>query len=483
MTFAALVCGCNSYESEFEAEVQHVAPKDDMLHFASKEMLLDAIENPMSNSVTRAMNNSNFRSLMDEVDISDPALSSLTLSDKVYIAENNLNYYEAFDYESLVPNDKFAQYLNHKAEICCNDTIYKITEYGTLAAHEDYQDELESVADILADIVSYNDNENEKQLSSNVRIINTFNRIRGDVNSDIDLGDRLDDGRDSGDTNFGNNGGNTSTSTVSYTNTSLSDIPFSTFPNFSSGSHTFVGHLLEGIFGERSTKHHEFISGYRVSGSLYDYDYGVYHECGVYVSMEKKRGGFFKAINGWKNINADELVMDLEGMVLALKVNIPANIATKMPTHATISGYDSQFKYWGKTTKCVNILGYDVKESDIYALAGKGLTEILNRLKTMCNHDVDADVKAAQIITPNKAYIVLLSHPIYAHNQHKIRKVFDSGVRIGITSSVVSNPTAPNSYAALFKFLQDMPRIEIAKGKVRLAGRYNSSWGGMKINK
>lgn len=484
MAFTTLVCGCNNYDSELNTEHNSTIVKDDMLHFSNKEMLFDAVNNPASVYITRSVINPGFKSLMDEVDINEPELSNLTLSERAYIVDNNINYYEAFDYEDLIPNEKFAQYLNCKAEICCNDTVYKVTEYGTLAAHEDHQEELESIAEILDEIVSFNDNENEKQLSSNVKIINSFHQIHGGLE---DLGDRLDDGRDEGGpligSGSGSGGSSSGNSTATYTNTPLEDIPFSSFPSFSSGSHTFVGKLIESLFGERSTKEHEFMSGYRVKGSMYDYDYGVYHECGVYVSMQRKRGGFFRFINGWKNIDADELVMDLEGMVLALKVDIPHELSSLMPPKATVNGYDNTFNYWGKKSKCVNIIGYDIKEEDIYNFAGKGLSEALKALQKMCNQNIDDDVKAAQIITPNKAFIILLSHPLYAHNQHKIRKVFDSGVRIGISFDLFANPTAPNTFISLFKFLQEMPRVGIVKGVARLAVKHDTSWGGMIITK
>ena len=308
LALSTIVGACNNYEVDLDTETQTTIKEDGILHFSNKEMLFDAINDTTSNSVTRSTINTNFRSLMDQVDINDPELSSLTLSEKAYIIDNNLNYYEAFDYEDLIPNENFARYLNYKAEICCNDTLYKVTGYGTLVAHEDHQEELESISEVLADIVAYNDDENEKQLSSNVKIINSFG-LRKDLKKIEDLGDRLDDGRNEGvsiiSSGNNNSSSNTPRSPYTYTNTPLEDIPFNTFPSYSSGSHTFVGKMLEKIFGERSEKSHEFVSGYKVNGSMYDYDYAVYCESGIYVSMKKKRGGILKRINGWKKIDAD----------------------------------------------------------------------------------------------------------------------------------------------------------------------------------
>ena len=75
----------------------------------------------------------------------------------------------------------------------------------------------------------------------------------------------------------------TETNSQPQSRTATEQIPYNSFPRYSSESHTFVGKLTRKIFGDRSVKHHNFMPGYRVKGSLYDYDYGVYSEVGTFI--------------------------------------------------------------------------------------------------------------------------------------------------------------------------------------------------------
>lgn len=203
------------------------------------------------------------------------------------------------------------------------------------------------------------------------------------------------------------------------TRTTVSEIPTSSFKHYSAESSTFFGKILGAIFGDRSVKHHEFSKGYRVNGSLYSYNYLVYYETGCFVSMSKKRGGFFKFINGWKDITADELFMQYNGVVMELNIDIPRGSLPAVPSNKKpemasysdmrVQGFDNVFH------NTVDILGYNVKEKDLYQFIGQSSKQMYNILRSWLgnrntleqHYGATGQVPAIRILTPNKVYVVI----------------------------------------------------------------------------
>lgn len=494
----AMGIGLNSCTNEEEIvvnderEVQEQPQTSQMLEFDSKEQLFAAINGVITRGLPDA-DLQGYTSLMDEVNLNDPHISSVPQDEQLAMKREHMTYYEAFELESYFPNEDFARLINTDCEICVKDTIYKITEKGTLMAHKSKKGELESAYNQLPDKPVFNDNGVQlKKLTSNVKIINTFKMAdngRSATRGGYSLGTFLKGNNapkqlaiDEEEGTVGGGGGNNNHSNTNNSDTPLYNIPWSSFDTYSSGYKTFIGKLWGSVFGERSTKHDELGNGYRVNGSLYDYDYGVYHECGAFVSMSKKRGGFFKFINGWKDVNADELVMDWEPVVLEIDLKIPQNLIP--PTNRnTVLGYENNCKLLGENRKCVTILGLDITEKQIYQWVGNSLKELLKSLNSKCNAKIDDDTKAVKIIGPSKVYTVVYPSTTWKHNQNKYRKVFDSGVRFIITNNIFTAPTSVKTWMDVYNKLRSFPQTDIKKGTVRLAGRKDGKWGGMIINK
>ncbi|WP_278994971.1 hypothetical protein [Prevotella melaninogenica] len=405
-----------------------------------KNTILDAKQ------LTRSTPSQDYVSLLDIVQDNDPILLQFTKEEQEYIKKNHLTYYDIFNYEDLVPNLNFARLLNSRGEIQVKDSIYKITPYGTLSTSIDNREELDIA------IKKLENGTFDKKSMNAVNLKGSYSTLKEDG------------------------------TVVPMTRTSIENIPYSNFPSYSSDSHTFVGKILGGVFGDRSVKHHDFMKGYRIKGSLYDYDYGVYSEVGTFVASRKKRGGFFRKLNGWKGTNAEELTITYRGVVLELDLKIPKLEFPKAPTLVSenttldIAGLD-------KPVPCIDIWGMEITDQQIMNLAGQGLKEGLKKLSDMVNKNVNPNARAVRFLTPNKVYVVILDNQINEYNVDQVRKVFNSQVKFFLSLDMIKNPF---SFKSLFDFMsgvRNLPVKRMKAGQVILAGKINGTWGGMNISK
>lgn len=428
-----------------------------LLEFKDKDVLKNAIENAIP--VTRSVSgNPNFISLMDVVREDDPLYIALSAEEQQEVKENSLSYYEVLEYENIIPNENFARLLNSKGEIQVKDSIYRITHFGTLCANVEHKEEIElAYIQLQKDTVDFsNESLSFVQVTPYVKLVNSYHRI-----------------------NFNEESAGSETANSSITRTATKDIPYGTFPHYSSNSHTFVGKIFGGIFGDRSVKHHNFMKGYRIKGSLYDYDYGPYAEVGTFVASRKKRGGFFRKLNGWKGVKAQELSITYKGIVLEMDLKIPTNMS--MPKAPIIVGNHSslEIKGAGKPIVCLDICGLEITDAQIGKIAKEGLPA----LKKIVGNNINSNTRAARILTPSKLYIVILDNQINEYNVEQVRKVFSSSVKFFISSSIISNPISVKAAADLFNGLRSLTVKRMKYGEVILAGKINNRWGGMVITK
>ncbi|MGF0099219.1 hypothetical protein ACQRD6_12970 [Prevotella sp. SGI.027] len=413
-----------------------------------KESLKNAIlgTNIQNSAITRGLLSQNYVSLLDVVQIDDPILSQFTIEEQEYIRDNNITYYDLFNYEDFVPNLNFARLLNSRGEIQVKDSIYKITPYGTLCTVACNRLALDTAIQQLEN-GTFNEN-----LTTNVKLIASYSTLSEDG------------------------------TVASMTRTTIENIPYASFPSYTSDSHTFAGKVFGGIFGDRSVKHHNFMKGYRIKGSLYDYDYGVYSEVGTFVASRKKRGGFFRKMNGWKGTKAEELTITFRGVVLELDLKVPNLSIPKAPT---IFSENTTLDFAGlnKPIPCIDICGIEITDQQIMKLAGQGLKKGIETLRKIANKKVESNPRAVRFLTPHKIYIVIMDEQINEYNVEQIRKVFSSQVKFFISSNMIKHPL---SYKALSDFMSGLKSLPIKRmkgGQVILAGKINGTWGGMKISK
>lgn len=436
--------------------VSEVTNSSGLVNFSSKQILSDMIEN--GNCKTRAslssfVENGTFVSLMDEIKPNADCLTELSQEEKDTILTNHLNYYSAFGYDNLVPNENFARLLNWKGEIIVNDSLYRITPLGTFCTsdvnHLGSQN-IESCYQrlISGDSICFNDNSYLK-LNSNVILYNSFPESKFE-------------------------GQFISTRTASA-------IPLKHYSN--TESNAWVWRQIGKLFGDRSTKHFEYITKRRVDGSLYDYDYLVYHESGAFVSASKKRGGFFRKINGWKGICADELSITCKNMIFVLDYKTPSKISFPKEFQFVDNSNLINTNMSTRPLKSIDILGYDVPAKTLLNAIKGGVSFTLNMLRKELNHSISPDTRVVRILTPNKCYYYLIESETNGYNCDKIRQVFNSGWKFYISSNILSNPLSLQSAKDFFNGIRCIPVEHIESGRVILLSKIDNQWGGLVIDK
>ena len=479
-----LSCSNDQFDDVMAEELPDTlqSANNNIMEFASKEDFKMLLEKGFAEG-TRAGANyripSKFISLKDVISPSADILNEMSEEERNYVLQNKLTYYEALGYEDIIPNEDFAKMVNIEGELIVQDSLYKITDLATFVTiKEDAQELNEYLA--CADEVELcamleSSPEPVVQLTPKIQAVkrhvnNTEEQIIIDDDGRITGGGGGGTGTGTGNGNGSSNGAKGSGSDENI----LNQIPFASFPTYSAESRSWVGKLFDGI-NMRHNRYHEFIKDYRVCGSLYDYNYGIYRECGAYVSMDKKRGGFFKFINGWKDANAQKIVLHIDYVVLETKIKIPNSVLSAIPNSPVVLGNG-----YNGTSVEVCLFGKEWTIKDVEKYFGQGIKEAIKMLKSATNSDIPDNTSSFLFVTPQKLYKVFYNQTYQADNKHKVRKVFSSG-----TSFVFSfnSSSWKKTLTETVKETIKTPSYHIVNGQVKLAGKLDNNWGGMTIYK
>lgn len=432
------------------------ASGDGFLSLPSKDALQDVIEQgTMTRStISSFVENGEFTSLLDEVSSDSPCLDELTTEEKDTILGQHLTYYEAFGYDELVPNENFAKLLNWKGEILVEDSLYRITPIGTFCTSDATpigSQKIESLyLQILQkDSLSFNDSTYIK-LTDNVWLYNSFPEYKLE-------GSGLE-------------------------SRASSEVPLKHYA--SNKSNGWVWKKLSSLFGDRSTKHYEYLHKKRVNGSLYDYNYGVYAESGTFVSASRKRGGFLRKINGWKDIDAQELEIECKNLTFVLDYNVPYTLTFPSNLQLVSSSNYVQTNLSEKPLKSIDILGYDIPAKTFFNTLKGSASQILNiARKALNSNNIPNDAKVVRILTPTKCYTMILECKTSGANCSKLRKVFNHSWQFYISNNIIKNPASLKSAADFFTNVRSIPVTHITSGRVVLLSKIDGNWGGLVIDK
>ena len=213
---------------------------------------------------------------------------------------NDMQAYEAFGYDELVPETDFAKLLNVKGEIEVNDTVYKVSKTGTYffqsSLYDHFANNLEKYE------VSQGSKVADKTflMDEGIYRYETFDSIVSAESADSDLPDSIPENM---------NAPYTPPLKTSY----AEEVPWSKLPAYDADAKTIVGKIWQSLFGRNKSYVYQISKNRRVRGKFYYYNYRVHASTGALVEMQKKNW------IGWSGTEAEGLTVNWHNIVFETK--------------------------------------------------------------------------------------------------------------------------------------------------------------------
>ncbi len=389
-----------------------------------------------------------------------------------YGAKEKIRFYDLLEYEELVPNETLSGLLNTKGEITVENTLFRITEYGTFYCDPSLQGELDSFYTEVTQVGNntlvgtYIDNQTIK-VKDGIYLIDTYRALVPELTDSVAFYYPELDGYE-----------------VAFDNSipvyqEGFNIPgIDRFPKFKSGAKTVAGKILSGLFGDNSFKTVKLSSKRKLNAKLYDYNYGVYYEMGAYAIMKKKNW------IGWSGTNADELVLGWRNVILELDTKVPNMPILPAPTY--VGSFSTQIPGFDKEGVCLSILGLDINNGQLLAALKAGKQPLINWLKANVSNGSSIgriDPSSLFLANQSKVYVIVVDQDIRAYKKESIRKVFASGMSFYFSIDLMNMPNNLLSWAKTMKDIGKLPVKSLKDGEVVCAGRLGNNWAGMIITK
>ncbi|ASZ10207.1 hypothetical protein CK934_04035 [Chitinophaga sp. MD30] len=361
--------------------------------------------------------------------------------------------------DDLVPDPNFAAVLNEKMEVQVENTIYKVTPYGTFMIEEQAYPEFIEVLDakplpddlVLVGDVFYRNNigDNIYDIQPGVKLIDTYEAATSDLEDVLQI----------------DNYAVTYTPTWQYRPDADAWI-YDNLPTVRFGGKTWLGKLFESIRGREEIYTDNFESKRRVRVNFYNASWGVYSAVGLSVKMQKKNW------IGWSGTEAQELRMGwdaLEYYIGSLPSAPPPPITAQFFNPVDLPKITKDYVE-------VDLLGYGFT-FDRNATIQKGIKKIhellpsVPGLKPKGERTVNYAYKVWADFGRTAISIVQDRDEQVGYNVESLSKVFDWSVGIKASWSFTGTPTL--GYGPL--------KFTISRASVFGIARYNNIWKGARI--
>ncbi len=385
--------------------------------------------------------------------------------------KEEIRFYDLLKYEELVPNENFSALLNTRGEITVDNTLYRITEFGTFYCEPQLQSDLDIFYNDLttkenSDFIGIYVDEQTIRVKEGIYLVDTYGLLNPEVVDDFTYNfPELDDYI-------------ASTTNSPSTNNGLNIPGIDKFPRFKSGAKTVAGKIVSSLFGDNSYKTVKLSSKRKLRAKLYDYNYKVYQEIGGYVDMRKKNK------IGWSGTSADELVLGWRNVILELDTKVPDMPVLQSPAYS--GHFTSAIPGFDKQGTCLSIMGLDITNAQFLKALKAGKKPLVDWLKantangnTIGNINPDAIFMANK----NKVYVVVLDQSIRNYGKESLRKVFSSNFSFFFSIDLAKMPNNILSWAKTMKDIGKLPVKSLKEGEVVCAGRLRNNWAGMIIYK
>jgi hypothetical protein len=418
----------------------------------------------------RSYNQGNFVSLMTKI----PKLKS-------NVEEENITYYEALGFDSLVPNPNFAALLNIRGELEVGKDIIRITPNGTYKYPMEYEDEFNDFIiknpDFNGDLVD----ENIYKINESITLCKTFEENPNDFLT-------LSEGNytELPDDFFGNDEDDAPTILKA---ASSSEPDFNSFQTFSADRKTWAGKLIQSIIGSTKASTVNFNKKRRIRGSFYFYNYGVYSEIGVKGWTDKKNW------IGWSKTASDELRVGWNNVVL--KSKIPDYYKQSLKDLNSMVLYPTKLTWVnGQLVNVATLAMPEFKPTFRDRVLSKGVKAMHSYLKNELKRPASEWEKAEAFLvaTRTELYYVSGKQDVVKYNTKYYCHVFANHwmeFEVGYSNSkgIFINGIGQNNYAkadAWFKAITKTfseKRTTLESGEVYTCARLGNEWRGMKIVK
>lgn len=442
------------------------------LNFTSEQALESAIEAGVFSNAsfpTKSTGSKKFISLMDKM----PGTKG--------ISDEELTYYEALAYDTLVPNQNFASLLNPLGELEVGSEVIRITPLGT------YKYPIDSAAS-FNEFITLNPTYTGQPVNENVYKINDYITLYKTFEIQPDDYELVSEGEyeELPDDFFGDNDDPLSRNLQTK---AISEPDFNSFQTFSADRKTWIGKIIQNIIGSTKESTVKFSKKRQVKGSFYFYNYGVYSEIGVQGWTDKKNW------IGWSKTASDELRVGWNQVVL--KKTVPDYYKTSLSDLNNIVYYPPQYmNVEGQRVNVVTLAMPDFKATLKDKVIAQGTKALYNYLRNELKRPASEWEKAQAFIVATRTELYYISSPqnVVKYNTKSYTHVFakswmqfevgwsnKNGFFINKVNQNNANKITPwlNTIAQAF----NEKKTTLVGGEVYICARFGNEWRGMKIVK
>jgi hypothetical protein len=394
-----------------------------------------------------------------------------------------------------IPDPYIESVLNNQNEVQIENTIYKITEYGVFIcmpaklervyAIIDSLDGLEAPPDARAsarDVENPGPGENEELIANEEYVTDELSYVQSGiyrfedpaVNTSV-YGSGLPLISDAP-------GGGTWNPPVPDPN-ALPQAVYNGLPTFDFNAQTFVGQLLQTLFGRTKAHFQNFDNSHRVKVNFYNVNFGFYASVGINVKMQTKG---WTGI--WRKLDTEQLRLGWDGLIIDFTMpNMPAptipQIGTgdlklgdvSFPVHTiTVAG---QTITQQKIRDALNGLWQDAVDNTYNGMIKKVWDYVTSTLAPGQYATRKDYVSAFRVVYPDKVKMVFGRYETIAHNTNEITKNFDWNAGFtfkwnGEGKAIEVQNFKANSY-----------KYNIQSGSIYGMAKYGGVWKGARIDK
>jgi len=382
-----------------------------------------------------------------------------------------ISYYEAFGYDTLVPNRNFAALLSPLGELQVGNDVIRITPKGTYRysiAHESeflkFIEENSNYEGQLIENGLYRISENIVLYKTFIK--NTFDDQTYSHNNDILPNDKL---------------------VLNKIGRGVPEPNFDSFNTYPANRKTDVGKFIQSIIGTTQERTIKFNSRRRLQGSFYSYNYGVYAEIGVNGHTDKKNW------IGWSKTASDELRVGWRNIKLKCKVSDYYKQQLS-DLNSTMYNGPQYMIINGKRANVGTLIMPDYKPQYWEIFTSKGTKALFDFLKRQAPSSEWDKAEALIVATRTEVFLLAPDDDIVKYNTKSYTHTFketwlDFEIGYNNKTGFFINGFNQNNYNKFGTYLsviatalnEKKPTLE--GGEVYCCARFGNDWRGMKIKK